>query len=163
MSTTHFSWRQTVHEADIAAVRKLTTKVGVFSEEESFVAGELVEDACNRGEAAGYHFIFVEDNNQVIGYTCYGRIPFTDGRFDLYWIAVDPEYQRLKLGTALMQRSEQGVAQLGGKRVYLETSSRTEYAPVRHFYDRHGYKKIIELENFYRDGDNKIMYYKILT
>jgi hypothetical protein len=40
----------------------------------------------------------------------------------------------------------------------IETSSRPDYARARRFYERSGYKKTAVLEDFYREGDHKLIY-----
>ena len=34
----------------------------------------------------------------VVGYACYGPIACTVASYDLYWIAVDPQFQRHGIG-----------------------------------------------------------------
>lgn len=157
-----FNWRYTVQDNDIAAIRNLAAVTDVFSEEEVFVAGELVEEKLLKGEACTYHFLFVEVEQKVIAYSCIGIIPFTDYRFDLYWIAVDPVFQKQGLGKMVLQRSEENIKKLGGKKVFIETSSRKVYEPTRKFYLNNGYQKVSELMDFYKDGDNKVIYSKDL-
>lgn len=159
---TELIWRQTVQATDIAAIRQLAESTKVFNDEEIEVAGELVEEKFIKGTACSYHFLFVENQDQIVAYSCIGVVPFTDFRFDLYWIAVDPLFQKQGLGRKVLYRSEELIKSLGGKRVYIETSSRKIYDPTRKFYDSNGYTKISELMDFYRDGDNKVIYSKEL-
>ena len=74
----------------------------------------------------------------MLGYTCYGPIALTAGSYDLYWIAVDKSTQGLGLGRTLLEKSEQIIRQEGGRRIYIETSTRPPYAPTRAFYERSG-------------------------
>lgn len=158
------TWRQTVQHSDIQNVCKLAANTHVFSTEEIKVAGELVEECLQKGEdISGYSFLFVEEAGHLIGYTCFGIIPFTDHRYDLYWIAVDPQRQQKGLGKELLKRTEQIITQRGGQNVYAETSSRAVYLPTRNFYCRNDYQEIAVLPNFYSDGDSKVIYYKYLT
>jgi len=154
------TWRQNVQPFDSENVRELVASTQVFSVEEIRVAGELVEDCLQKGATSEYRFLFIEESERLIGYTCFGLIPFTDQRYDIYWIAVVPQYQQQGLGKELLQKTEEIISQMGGKIIYMETSSRDIYLPTRNFYSRNGYQKIAELENFYRDGDNKIIYSK---
>ena len=79
--------------ADIGTVHALVAATGVFNSEEIDIAAELVEQRCEQGPASDYEFCFAEHAGELAGYSCYGRIPFTTRRFDLYWIAVHPKHQ----------------------------------------------------------------------
>ncbi len=68
------------------------------------------------GEESGYHFIFVEINNETVGYACFGPIPATKYSYDLYWIAVDERERGNGLGKILMSEIENAISKLGGKK-----------------------------------------------
>ena len=155
-------WRSEPHQGDVAAVREVVASSGFFNTEEVDVAMELVQERLGRGPASGYHFIFAELEAKVIGYACYGPIAGTHSSFDLYWVAVHQQGRRGGLGRQLMTRAEAAIAAAGGTRVYVETSSKAQYAPTRNFYLRLGYRQDALLEDFYGPGDGKIIYVKVL-
>jgi ribosomal protein S18 acetylase RimI-like enzyme len=99
---------------------------------------------------------------QLVAYTCYGRIPGTDASFDLYWIATRADQHRRGHGRRLLQETERRILRMGGRRVYIETSSRPQYAPTREFYRACGYTELAHFEDFYRPGDGKLVYGKLL-
>src|SRR5262245_29936796 len=109
-----YQWRHAVQFSDIVSVRQLTASTGVFSAEEIQVAGELVESRLQQGESSGYHFLFAIHHGQLIAYTCYGMIPLTDKRYDLYWMVVDKDFQKLGLGREILMRTEQWIQAAGG-------------------------------------------------
>jgi len=156
------SWRENAIPADAVRVRALVAATGVFNEEEIRVAGDLVEDFVAHGAASEFRFLFAEIDGQLAGYTCYGRIPFTDERYDLYWIAAAPGQQRQGLARALLAETEACIRALGGKRLYAETSSRGVYAPARAFYAANGFAEAAHFKDFYRDGDDKVVFGKRL-
>jgi ribosomal protein S18 acetylase RimI-like enzyme len=155
-------WRHTVLPSDPDNIRKLVEKARVFSDEEIQVAGELVQEFLEQGESSGYHFLFLEKEKEIIAYTCYGVIPLTDKRFDLYWIVVAPTYQKQKLGVEILQRTENLVSNLQGVSVYAETSGRLDYLPAQNFYRRNGYEQIAVFKDFYKAGDDKLVFQKKL-
>lgn len=156
-------WRQTVLPSDPDNIKKLVEKACVFSEEEIRVAGELAQDFLAQGESSGYHFLFLEEANTIIAYTCYGMIPLTDMRFDLYWIVVDPAYQKQKFGIEILQRTENLITNLQGVSVYAETSGRSDYLPAQNFYRRNGYEQIAVFKDFYKAGDDKLVFQKKIS
>jgi len=135
---------------------------GFFSPREIAVAVELVRERESKGISSGYHFLFAEKERKLLGYTCYGPIPCTAESFDLYWIAVSEPFRRSGLGRVLLQKTEEEIQALGGKRVYVETSSRAQYEPSRVFYRRCGYSEAAHLEHFYAPEDHKIIFMKVL-
>jgi len=137
-----------VTEADRQRVRALVKSTGVFNPAEVEVALELVHERLTRGPASGYYFVFAERGGQTLGYVCYGPIPVTSGSFDL--------------GRILLEKAEELIRQGGGRRVYIETSSRHDYAATRAFYQRCGYHQEAVLRDFYAPGDDKVIYVKSL-
>ena len=155
-------FREEVKPEDRQAVGRLVRATGFFSEEEIGIAVELVEERLAKGDDSGYFFLFAEEENRLIGYTCFGPIPGTVHSFDLYWIAVDPGEQGRGLGRKLMAMSELLIAQRGGVRVYADTSSRPQYEPTRSFYLSCGYLHDAFLADFYAPGDGKVIFVKPL-
>ncbi len=149
-------------EDDRAAVGALTAATGFFSDEEVAVAVELVETRLAQGLASGYRFLFADGDGGLDGYVCYGPIALTKSSFDLYWIAVRPAAQRTGLGRRLMEVAEAKALEVGASAMYVETSSRPQYAPTRAFYRRLGYMPAAELPDFYGPGDGQVIFAKQL-
>jgi acetoin utilization deacetylase AcuC-like enzyme/L-amino acid N-acyltransferase YncA len=160
--TVALSWRTTVAEPDIAAVRDLVAATGFFTEEEVAIAAELVEERLERGEASGYHFVVAEEKDRLAGYACFGPIAGTQSAFDLFWIAVDPRGQKKGLGKQVLARAEAQMRALGATRHYAETSSTDRYLPTRAFYLATGFREAARIPDFYRPGDGKVVYEKVL-
>jgi GNAT superfamily N-acetyltransferase len=148
--------------ADLEQVAELLGATRFFSAEEIAVGAELVVERLEKGQASGYEFVLAEQDRKLVGYTCFGPIPCTRGSYDLYWIAVHPDWQRQGIGVRLLAYSEQRVAQAGGRRLYIETSARPQYDPTRAFYEHSGYRQEALLADFYAPGDSKVIYGKVL-
>lgn len=149
-----------VSSSDADEIGNLVRKTGVFSEEEISVARELVLDELKL--SGSYCFILQRINENLVAYSCYGRIPFTDNRFDLYWIAVDPDNQKMGLASAIYKKTEYEIIKLGGQIIYAETSSLPKYQPARQFYLKSGFVQVANFKDFYKDGDDKIVFAKNL-
>jgi len=98
----------------------------------------------------------------VLGYTCYGPRSLTSGTFDLYWIAVDPTARRGGVGRKLLAATEEAIRKLGGRLMILETSGMQTYVPTRNFYLNTGYTLEATLKNFYKEGDDLVIFTKHL-
>lgn len=61
-----------------------------------------------------------------------------------------------------MKACEDAIAAQGGKIVYIETSARDQYLPTREFYVKRDYFIEAILNDFYDDGDGKVIYSKRL-
>lgn len=156
-------YRRELRADDPAAVRSLVEATGFFRSDEADVAEELVQESLEKGEeTSGYSFLFAEDGTRLLGYACWGLIPCTVSSYDLYWIAVHPDYQGRGLGRALLSGAEAAIRKAGGTRVYIETSHKAQYQDTRAFYDRCGYRTEAILEDFYAPGDGKVIYARAL-
>ncbi|MFH1491120.1 MAG: GNAT family N-acetyltransferase [Pseudomonadota bacterium] len=157
----HF--REDPRPTDVRRVRDIVLSSDFFSRDETDVAMELVEERLQKGVASGYHFLFAEKEDVVLGYACFGPIPCTAGSFDLYWIAVDNRLRGSGLGMEILERVERKVMAFGGKKVYVETSSRPQYGPTRSFYMKCGYRREALLRDFYAPDDHKMILVKDLS
>jgi ribosomal protein S18 acetylase RimI-like enzyme len=159
IDNTQFRFDEKVTKEDVQKVLNLIAEVGVFSDEEIKISGELVEETLKNPEA--YQFIFLRDaQDNLLAYSCYGEICMAKNRFDLYWIAVSKKWQNQKLASLVFDKTEIEIKKLGGKKIYAETSSLLSYAPARNFYLKSGFAKVAEMSDFYKDGDNKVIFCK---
>lgn len=155
-------WRYDLKADDPERIRRLVSVTGFFNPEEIQVAEELVLERLAKGVSSGYQFVLAEYQGRLAGYTCYGPIAGSANSFDLFWIAVHPEFQRRGMGRRLIQESERLIFAAGGRRVYIETSQRSDYASTRIFYENCGYRLEASLKDFYAPGDDKAIYCKVL-
>lgn len=162
LSFEKIAWREDPRSSDTDMVRDIVTSSGFFSEEEIDVAVELVQERLSKGLSSGYHFLFAQEGDRVIGYSCFGPIPCTTESYDIYWIAVEVMLRGSGLGREILQRVEKEIRDVGGKRIYVETSSRDQYTPTRSFYMHCGYREEATLEHFYSPGDHKVIFLKVL-
>jgi ribosomal protein S18 acetylase RimI-like enzyme len=134
---------------------------GVFSKQEIQVALEVIDEALRHPEKKEYQvFCAFDGDGDLAGYICFGPVPMTDDRYDLYWIVVDEESSRKGVGGELIGFMEAFLAREGARRIYIDTSSSPPYASARSFYEKHGYQVMCTLKDFYRSGDHKMIFMK---
>lgn len=155
-------YRQEIQSSDLGVILNIVQSSGFFSTAEVEMACELATDRLENGQQSSYQFLFAENDGEVVGYTCYGLIPATAASYDLYWIAVSETSRGKKMGKILLQKTEEIIRGMGGKRLYAETSSRAQYASTQKFYQNCGYIAEAVLKDFYTPGDSKIIYSKVL-
>ena len=106
---------------------------------------------------ADYEFIGAFEGDLLSGFACFGPTPSTDRTYDLYWIAVHPDAQRLGVGATLMAEVEGVLRSRQARLVVVETSSKAEYEPTRSFYQKRGYQEAARLRDFYAPGDDRLV------
>jgi ribosomal protein S18 acetylase RimI-like enzyme len=148
---------------DRSSIEDIVVSSGKFNDVEVVTALELVDEALEAGEESGYIFAVLESGNKVRGYACYGSVPLTEGAYDLYWIVVDSASQGTGFGRRLIEYIEQDVLSRGGRMVLIETSSQETYGATVQFYERRGYLLAARIRNFYKIGDDKLVFQKELS
>jgi ribosomal protein S18 acetylase RimI-like enzyme len=151
---------------DRIPIEKMVVSSGKFNDVEIATAMELVDEALEKGGKSGYFFAVLGDEKDPAsahGYACYGPVPLTEGVYDLYWIVVDPPAQKGGLGRRLLEHVEQDVVKREGRMLLIETSSQETYGPTIRFYERNGYHLEARIRNFYRIGDDKLIFRKELA
>lgn len=151
-----------VEKRDRDQLHDIVRHAGNFSDEEVATAMELIDESLATRNEGDYSTFVVEDDGVVRGFTCFGPTPLTLGTFDLYWIAVDRNTRGKRFGQQLLHFAEVEVVRRGGRLLVIETSSLPEYESSRRFYRRAGYPEAARLRNFYKPGDDKVIYAKEL-
>jgi GNAT superfamily N-acetyltransferase len=151
----------TATEADGLQIQDIAARADVFSQEEVECVIALWGEYLTMGpECCGYNFIVDREKDQVLGFACYGPRDLTNGVFDLYWIAVDPNCRRSGVGRGLLASSEEAVRNLGGRMLIAETSGTPHYEPTRMFYFGMGYILEATIKDFYLVGDDLAIFVK---
>ncbi len=156
--SSHISFRTVPTPKDIENVKRIVESTSFFQEHEIPVAVELVEERLAKGLESGYHFIFVDIDGKTLAYACFGEIPCTKGSYDFYWLVTHKNYQGKGIGKQLMAEVQRQVKSIGGRVIYIETSSKAQYEPTRKFYEKYGCEIEAVLKDFYDIGDDKCIY-----
>jgi ribosomal protein S18 acetylase RimI-like enzyme len=156
------TFRTETRPEDAETVRDIIISTGFFYDFEVPVAVELVQDRIDLKEKSDYHFLFAEIEGKTVSYSCFGPIAATEGSFDLYWIATHNDYRGKGIGNLLIGETHRIIREMGGRIVIAETSTLEKYKPTRHFYDRIGYTKEAQINDFYKEGDGKVFFVKRL-
>lgn len=153
---------------DRASIERILRATKAFLEAEVLCALELIDIYLNNAEQKDYQLACAVDAaDQPAGYVCYGPTPMTFGTYDLYWIAADPAWHGRGVGSLLIEYVERQVCQptplsaTGPARLLvIETSSLPRYEAARRLYQRHHYREVARIPDFYADGDDRVLYTK---
>jgi GNAT superfamily N-acetyltransferase len=147
---------------DKPALVKILHHTPEFKPAEVVVAEEVIDSFLDDPQESGYHVLIAESDATVIGYICYGPTPLTEGTWDIYWMAVNPERQDKGIGAALLEAAEESIIEAGGRLAIIETSSIPSYEKTRRFHHHHGYELVARVPGFYAIGDDKLILRKRL-
>jgi ribosomal protein S18 acetylase RimI-like enzyme len=152
------AFRSLLRASDIAAVRQLVSDTRVFSDTEVGWAGEVIEAALKNPAGSGYFALMADGQAGLEAFSCFGPIDGTQNRFDLYWIAVSPTAQGKGLGARLLAASVDDARTRGATHMFIDTSTRDDYAAARSLYLSQGFQLQGTLVDFYSDGDGKALF-----
>lgn len=153
-----------MRKEDRESVQKILIETKKFTQEEIDVAMETIDIYLNNRSQKDY-FIFsaVLEDNSIAGFINFGPVPITEGTYDIYWVAVDPACQGRGMGTVLVSFVEEKVKAMEGYMICIETSSTEKYLPTQKFYEKLGYILESRIRDFYRIGDDRMIYVKRLN
>ena len=153
--------------ADREGVCSILEGAGNFTAEEVTIALELIDEWLELGEHSGYLTYVLdsqgEQGSEVLGYVCFGPTPLTESTYDLYWIAVDKSKHRGGVGKRLLKFAEEEIARRGGRMMLVETSSQEAYGGTIQFYEKTGYELVGKIKEYYKPGDDKLIFVKKLS
>jgi ribosomal protein S18 acetylase RimI-like enzyme len=81
----------------------------------------------------------------------------------MYWIAVKPSAHGKGVGGKLNEHAEQLIRSHGGRLIVVETSSQPKYEKTRKFYSTHGYIQLSRIRDYYRVGDDLVVFGKYIS
>lgn len=146
---------------DKGAVLGLIRATDFFTAVEVAVAEELMDLYLEKPEQKDYHVVVVEnDRKDAVGYMTWGPTPLAEDAYDLYWMAVSPAEQGRGRGKALVHWLEDEVRRRAGRLIVIETSSQPKYHGTRQFYIDLAYQEVARVPDFYRAGDDRVIYAK---
>jgi len=146
------------------AIVSLAKIIKQFSQEDVSCIEDLWKESLHgETDIDRYHFIIARDTKQVAGFACYGHRPLTEGTYDFYWLGVDPSFQKQGIGKALMEYVETEIRNKKGYLLIIETSSLEAFSLPRAIYTSFGYQQAAQIPDFYKPGDNLVIYTKKLS
>ena len=122
---------------------------------------EMISDYFNNAETEDHWFTFLIDEKPVaIGYCIPEKL--TEGTYNLLAIGVSQNAQRKGVASAMMEYIEQQLKQNNGRLLLVETSSDEAQIAARKLYQKIGYKQVAVIDDFWKEGEDKIVFLKQL-
>lgn len=152
--------RPLIHK-DRAKLLSILIRSQVFTPEEIGVAMELIDIVLkDQGQRDYKIHCMVDDQDQPMGYICYGPAPMTQGTFDLYWIVVDPDVQSQRIGSRLLTFLEGSIKEVKGRMILADTSTIPQFEKTRRFYLKNGFQEIARVPDYYQPGNDRVTFCK---
>ena len=147
---------------DTNAVMILADATGLFQPNEPEVLGEVLADYLS-GDPNRDPFWLADDDGGLVGTAYCLPDPMAYGIWNLLFIAVRPDLQGRGHDSALLLYVEQALRERGARRLLIETSGLGTFERTRAFYRKHGYDEEARIRDYYRSGDDKVIFRKALT
>ena len=98
-----------------------------------------------------------------VGVAYYAPERLTEGTWNLYMLAVHPDRQRQGRGAALVRHVERELVARGARLLLIETSGAGTFERTRAFYRALGYDEEARIREFYKAGEDKVVFRKALS
>ena len=121
---------------------------------------DMLSDYLSNKNSSDLWFTYQEDRPVAIAYCAPERM--TEGTWNLYLIAVHPDFQGRGIGTSIVNYIEQMLAKRGARILLVETSSLLSFTLTQKFYLKCGYEQEARIREFYQAGEDKIVFCKSL-
>lgn len=146
---------------DMIALIALADATGLFQPNQLEELGEMLSDYF--GGNSDDHLWITDDDNGAVGVAYCEMERMTDATWNLQLIAIRPDCQGQGRGTTLLRYVEQTLTVRGGRVLLVETSGLPDFERTRAFYRKCGYDEEARIRDFYKAGDDKIVYRKALS
>ncbi|TAG12796.1 MAG: N-acetyltransferase [Rhodobacterales bacterium] len=143
--------------ADIPALQDVLAATGLFP-------AEMLPDMMGFWTAGdeGSYWLTAEEGGKALGF-CHARPEaLTEGTWNMLAIAVHPQAQGRKLGSALVDALEKVLHKAGQRILLADTSGTAAFAQTREFYRKNGYAEEARIRDFWAEGDDKVTFRKTL-
>jgi ribosomal protein S18 acetylase RimI-like enzyme len=139
----------------------LTEATGFFRPHE-IDALRGVLDAYFEGETG--HASYTSEGDEVVnGFVYMGEADMADRTWYVWWLVVASSTQGRGVGRELLRIAEEEARRREGRVMFIETSGQPLYESTRRFYLKNGYEREAVLRDYYRDGDDLVVFRKRLT
>ncbi len=147
-----------VRADDLPALKRVIDGTGLFPSDmlDDMIGGFL------KGEEPDQFWLTLDDGGPVaVAYYTPERM--TEGTWNLLLIAVHPDRQGQGIGAMLQGHVERQLAARGERILLVETSGLPEFERTRNFYRKLGYGEEARIRDFYKQGEDKIVFRKALS
>lgn len=142
-------------KTDFEGLIQLATSSGLFEPDQTDILADMLRSPDEND------VWFTDERDGVpVGVAYLAPEKMTYGTWNLYWIAVAPEFQRQGRGKALLNHVEGWLSDRGERILLVETAGVEEFDYVRKFYTDNGFETEARIRDFYEAGVDKVVFRK---
>lgn len=145
---------------DQQALMAIAKAINLFTPPELEALGEMLAGYFE-GDSDSFWITYDDGEPRGVAY-CAPEV-YADGVWNLYFIAVHPDYQGQGIGGKMLRYVEKMLAERGDRLLLVETSGLPDFEKTREFYRKNGYEEEARIRDYYKEGDDKIIFRKALT
>lgn len=148
-----------VEKKDINSIKEVLDSIDLFPSE---YLESMISDYFTNPETEEVWFTYTIDENPIaIGYCVPEKL--TDRTYNLLAIGVKKELQGQGIGKLMMEFIEKYLKENKKRILIVDTSSDEIYNSTREFYKKFNYIEISRIKDFWKDGEDKITFWKKLS
>jgi ribosomal protein S18 acetylase RimI-like enzyme len=148
-----------IRKEDIEYLKTVLDSIELFP---SDMLEEMSSDYFDNPDTQDIWFTATE-NDEPISIAYCAPEQLTEGTFNLYAIGVKSDIQGKGIGSKMMSYLENLLKEQGHRILIVETSGTSSFQLTRKFYEKLNYSKEAVIRDFWKEGDDKIVYWKKLN
>jgi ribosomal protein S18 acetylase RimI-like enzyme len=148
-----------VQKDDLNQLKIVLDSIELFPSE---MLEDMIADYFENQDTQDIWFTATHHDTPIsIGYCAPEKL--TEGTYNLYAIGVQSDFQGKGIGHTMMAYLEDQLKTLGHRILIVETSGLYEFQGTRKFYENLQYNKEAVIRDFWKEGDDKVVYWKKLN
>jgi len=148
-----------VTKGDIKWLKQVLDSIELFPSE---MLDEMISDYFENTESQEIWFTSLENGKPIsIGYCAPEKL--TEGTYNLYAIGVRNDLQSNGIGSKMIGFIEDYLRSNGHRVLIVDTSGTDDFKLTRKFYEKLGYNKEAVIRDFWKEGDDKVIFWKKLN
>ena len=145
-----------VTKSDISDLKKVLDSIDLFPSE---MLDDMITDYLNNPNTQEIWFTAVENNKPIsIGFCAPEKL--TEGTYNLYAIGVRNDVQGKGVGRKMMTFIENYLRENGHRILIVDTSGTDDFKMTRKFYQNLNYNQEAVIRDFWKEGDDKVIFWK---
>ena len=152
--------------SDIATAKKVgefLTSENAFDQTWAPEEKKLVTNAPLESIGKENHrYWHIEMNGEIIAAMGVRENKYGSGGYEIDsdYVAVHKNYRKQGLASQLLEEVEKFIKENKGRYLHVVSCDIDSYAAARAFYEKHGYKKVAEIPDYFVAGEGRVDYFK---
>jgi len=146
-------------QGDLDGLKEVLNSIELFPSE---MLDDMISDYFNNPVSEDIWFTKTENGKPIsIAYCTPEKL--TEGTYNLYAIGVKNDKQGKGIGSEMMTYIENLLKKKGHRIIIVDTSGTDDFKLTRKFYESLNYNKEATIRDFWKKGDDKVIYWKKLN